>query len=162
MSDGREKSSLDPIDLRILGLMQDDASRPVAEVAATVGLSQTPCWRRIRRLHDNGIIRGIVALVNGQALGLRFTSYAFVKLVTPSRTNMDRFDEYVRRWPEVVTCERITGAVDYLVKVVATDIKDYDNFLRHKLLASDLVSDVQSHIVVSSVKETAALPLPGG
>lgn len=159
MAATEKNSSLDGMDVRILRAMQVDASRPVAEIAAEVGLSQTPCWRRIKRLRDSGIITRIVALVDQEAVGLPFTSYAFVKLALPSADNMNRFDTLVQRWPEVVMCERITGAVDYLIKVVAADIKDYDEFLRFKLLASDLISDVQSRIVVSTVKDTNALPL---
>jgi len=154
-----EKYSLDAMDLRILKAMQVDAARPVSEIAQEVGLSQTPCWRRIKRLNETGAIQGIVARLDPEALGLHFTSYAFVKLQMPSTENMARFDDLARRWPEIVTCERITGAVDYLIKVVAADIGEYDNFLRYKLLASDLVSDVQSHIVVSPIKVTAALPI---
>lgn len=154
-----EKFSLDTMDLRILKAMQEDASRPVAEIAQEVGLSQTPCWRRIKRLNENGVIKGIVARLDPEALGLHFTSYAFVKLALPSTQNMARFDDLVSRSPEIISCERITGAVDYLIKVVAVDIREYDNFLRYKLLATDLVSDVQSHIVVSPVKVTASLPI---
>jgi len=151
--------SPDQTDLRIVRELQIDASRPMAEIAAAVGLSQTPCWRRIRRLREEGVVRRIVAIIDTEAVGLGFTSYAFVKLALPSAQNMAAFDALVQRWPEVVMCERITGAVDYLIKVVAEDIKDYDVFLRHKLLASDLVSDVQSRIVVSTVKESGGLPL---
>ncbi|MEM0907286.1 MAG: Lrp/AsnC family transcriptional regulator [Pseudomonadota bacterium] len=157
-----EKSSLDGTDLKILRALQADASRSVTEIAQEVGLSQTPCWRRIKRLHETGVIRSVMARLDPEALGLRFTAYAFVKLALPSTANLDRFDEFVHRHAEIVSCERITGAVDYLIKVVAVDIADYDNFLRFRLLATDLVSDVQSHIVVSQVKETAALPLPEG
>jgi len=147
------------MDLKILAELQVDASRSVADIAGAVGLSQTPCWRRIRRMKEAGVIRAITATVDREAVGLAFTSYAFVKLVMPSRTNMERFDRLVGIWPEVVTCERVTGAVDYLIKVVARDIREYDAFLREKLLDCDLVSDVQSRIVVSTVKETSALPL---
>jgi len=154
-----EKNTLDTTDLRILAEMQEDASRSVADIAAAVGLSQTPCWRRIRRMREQGVIRRVTALVDREAVGLTFTSYAFVKLAMPSRANMERFDRLVGIWPEVVTCERVTGAVDYLIKVVAADIREYDAFLREKLLDCDLVSDVQSRIVVSTVKDTTALPL---
>jgi Lrp/AsnC family transcriptional regulator len=157
-----DESLLDAADLRILAALQQDASRPVGEVAEAVGLSHTPCWRRIKRMKDLGVIRATAALVDREKVGLHFVSYAFVKLALPSRTNMERFDALVRRWPEVVTCERVTGAVDYLMKIVTVDIKEYDSFLREKLLDSDLVSDVQSRIVVSTVKDTAALPLPQG
>lgn len=157
-----ERFVLDGFDRKILQAMQEDASRSVGDIAACAGLSQTPCWRRIKRMKEAGVIRSIVALVDRETVALPFTSYAFVKLAMPSRQNMERFDRLVTLWPEVVTCERVTGAVDYLLKVVAADIKDYDAFLRDKLLDGDLVSDVQSRIVVSTVKETSALPLGEG
>lgn len=122
-------------------------------------MSQTPCWRRIKRLKEQGIIRQITAIVDRESVGLGFVAYSFVKLAVPSRDNMDTFDKLVHHWQEVVTCERITGAVDYLIKVVTDDIKTYDNFLRLKLLDNTLVSDVQSRIVVNTVKDTVALPL---
>lgn len=153
------KVSLDPGDVRILKELQSDASRPVAEIAKAVGMSQTPCWRRIKRLKDMGVVRAQVALLDREALGLDFVAYAFVKLALPNRDNMERFDRRIRSWPEVVFCERVTGAVDYLIKVVADDIRAYDDFLRNKLLDNDLVSDVQSRIVVSTVKDTTELPL---
>ncbi len=161
MTASNAQIALDASDLKILRAMQADASRSVGEIASEVGLSQTPCWRRIRRMKDAGVIRGIVAVVDREAVGLSFVSYAFVKLAMPSRENMLRFDTMVARWPEVIACDRVTGAVDYLIKVVAADMKDYDHFLRHKLLDSDLVSDVQSRIVVSTVKETSSLPIVG-
>ena len=154
-----EDISLDATDIRILRVLQRDASLPVAEVAQESGLSQTPCWRRIKRMRDAGVIRRIAALVDREALGLDFVSYTFVKLHVPSRENMEAFDRLVNAWPEVVTCERITGAVDYLIKVVTEDIKSYDAFLRLKLLDGPLVSDVQSRIVVATVKDSPALPL---
>jgi Lrp/AsnC family transcriptional regulator len=122
-------------------------------------MSQTPCWRRIKKLKETGVLKQITAIVDREAVGLGFVSYAFVKLTVPSRKNMEEFDRLTQLWPEVVICERITGAVDYMVKVVTEDIKSYDNFLRNKLLNSELVSDVQSRIVVSTVKDTASLPL---
>ncbi|MDH3196229.1 MAG: Lrp/AsnC ligand binding domain-containing protein, partial [Hyphomicrobiales bacterium] len=85
--------------------------------------------------------------------------YTFVKLTIPSRQNMEAFDRMVNQWPEVLLCERVTGAVDYLLKIVTDDIQAYDWFLRNKLLDNELVSDVQSRIVVATVKDTPALPL---
>ncbi|WP_119308035.1 Lrp/AsnC family transcriptional regulator [Cohaesibacter haloalkalitolerans] len=154
-----EKMTLDSGDLRILKVLQDDASLSIAEIAKQSGMSQTPCWRRIKKLKETGVLKQITAIVDREAVGLGFVSYAFVKLTVPSRKNMEEFDRLTQLWPEVVICERITGAVDYMVKVVTEDIKSYDNFLRNKLLNSELVSDVQSRIVVSTVKDTASLPL---
>ncbi len=152
-------TTLDPGDIRILRIMQRDASLPVAEIARQAGMSQTPAWRRIKRLRDAGVLRDLVALVDREAVGLHFVAYAFVKLGVPSRQNMEAFDRMVNLWPEVLLCERVTGAVDYLLKVVTEDIQAYDRFLRFKLLDNDLVTDVQSRIVVATVKETTALPL---
>jgi len=154
----RPDIALDPGDIRILRILQRDASLPVAGVAREAGMSQTPNWRRIKRLKETGVVRGVVALVERQALGLNFVAYAFVKLGVPSRQNMENFDRLVRLWPEVLLCERITGAVDYLLKIVTEDIEAYDRFLRYKLLDSELVTDVQSRIVVATVKDTPALP----
>lgn len=159
MKASSERIALEAGDLRILRVLQRDASLSVAEVAREVGMSATPCWRRIKRMKEAGVIRRVAALVDREAVGLGFVSYAFVKLALPSRENMERFDRLVERWPEVVTCERVTGAVDYLLKVVTEDIKTYDDFLRLKLLDNELVSDVQSRIVVATVKDTAALPI---
>lgn len=150
---------LDIGDIRILRIMQRDASLSIAEIAREAGMSQTPAWRRIKRLKDAGVIRQIIALVDREAAGLHFVAYTFVKLGVPSRQNMESFDRLVNRWPEVLLCERVTGAVDYLIKVVAADIQAYDQFLRNKLLDNDLVTDVQSRIVVATVKDTPALPL---
>lgn len=154
-----EKLTLDSGDIRILKVLQNDASLSIAEIAKLAGMSQTPCWRRIKKLKETGVLKQVTAIIDRESVGLAFVSYAFVKLTVPSRKNMEEFDKLMALWPEVVTCERITGAVDYLVKVVTEDIKSYDNFLCYKLLNSELVSDVQSRIVVSTVKETASLPL---
>ncbi|WP_068314439.1 Lrp/AsnC family transcriptional regulator [Polycladidibacter hongkongensis] len=154
-----ETTLLDHTDIKVLRILQKDASQSIADIAREAGMSQTPCWRRIKRLKESGVIKQVAALVDRESVGLGFLAYSFVKLNLPSRENMETFDRLVNVWPEVVTCERITGAVDYLIKVVTTDIKDYDNFLRLKLLNNELVSDVQSRIVVSTIKETVALPL---
>ncbi|WP_367194262.1 Lrp/AsnC family transcriptional regulator [Amorphus sp. 3PC139-8] len=159
MSSQTGKIHLDPGDIRVLRILQRDASLSIAEIARQAGMSQTPCWRRIKKLKDTGVVRQVTALVDREAVGLSFVSYSFVKLSIPSRENMEEFDRMVNRWPEVVICERITGAVDYLLKIVADDIKDYDDFLRLKLLNNDLVSDVQSRIVIATVKDTPALPI---
>ena len=155
----RGEKTLDPGDIRILRILQEDASLNVAEVARLAGMSQTPAWRRIKRLKESGAIRSVVALVDRHAVGLDFVAYAFVKLGLPSRQNMEKFDRLVRLWPEVLVCERITGAVDYLIKVVTKDIQSYDEFLRLKLLDNELVTDVQSRIVVATIKDVPVLPI---
>jgi Lrp/AsnC family transcriptional regulator len=159
MAQQAENISLDATDIRILKHLQEDASATVADIAKAAGISPTPCWRRIRRLREIGVIRATVALLDAEKLGFGFTAYAMVKLSAPNAGNMEKFERMLRAWPEVITCHRITGAVDYLLKVVTKDMHAYDEFLRHRLLEISLVSEVQSRIALSSVKDTTALPL---
>ncbi|MBL4719933.1 MAG: Lrp/AsnC family transcriptional regulator [Alphaproteobacteria bacterium] len=153
--------SFDEWEIKILLILQEDASLSIAELAQRVGLSQTPCWRRVKRLKEIGVIRRTAAILDRHALGLEFVSYTYVKLALPSRDNMEAFETAILRWPEVTFCEKVTGAVDYLIKVVCVNIQDYDLFLRDKLLALSLVADTQSRIVVSTIKDETSLPIRG-
>jgi DNA-binding Lrp family transcriptional regulator len=150
---------LDAIDARILDLIQHDAGLSVAEIAERVGLSSSPCWRRIKRMEEQGIITKRVTILNREAVGLDFQVYASVKLALPTRENLERFEIAVADLPEVVDCATVTGAVDYVLKIITSDMRAYDDFLRDKILATGLVSDVQSRIVIRAVKSTTALPL---
>ena len=152
-------AELDAIDAKILDLIQRDAALSVAEIAEKVGLSSSPCWRRIKRMEEQGIIARRVTLLNYDKLGLNFEVVANVKLQLPSRENLEKFEQAVRKWPECIECMTVTGAVDYMIHIVTTDMHAYDNFLRDKLLGSKLVSDVQSRIVIRVAKRTTALPL---
>ena len=151
--------TLDKIDAKILDLIQRDASLSVADIAERVGLSSSPCWRRIKRLEEAGTIKGRVTLLDRQALGLGFEVIANVKLALPSKENLVAFETLVGKWPEVMECMTVTGAVDYIIRVATTDMHAYDAFLRDKLLGSALVSDVQSRIIINVAKRTTALPL---
>ncbi len=150
---------LDAVDAKILDLIQHDASLSVAEIAERVGLSSSPCWRRIKRLEDVGIIQKRVTLLDREQLGLGFEVYATVKLSLPTKENLDRFETAVKGWPEVVQCATVTGGEDYVLRIVTRDIHGFDNFLRDKLLSSGLVSNCQSRIVVRGVKDSTAVPL---
>jgi Lrp/AsnC family transcriptional regulator len=150
---------LDPVDARILNILQEDAGLSVAEVADRVGLSASPCWRRIKRLEDSGLIRKRVTLLDAVLLGLDFEVYAIVKLNLPSTDNLERFETAVAAWPEVVQCATITGREDYVLRIVTSDMHAFDKFLREKLLALGIVSDCESHIVTRGVKNVTALPL---
>ncbi|MDO1559395.1 Lrp/AsnC family transcriptional regulator [Brevundimonas sp. 2R-24] len=151
--------SLDAIDRRILDILQADAGLSVAEVAERVGLSTSPCWRRIRRLEEAGVIRRRVAILDRQQLGLDFEVYAMVKLSLPSKANLEAFEAAVAKWPEVAQCAIVTGREDYILRIITRDMRAFDEFLRERLLALDLVSDVVSHIVTRPVKCETALPL---
>ena len=128
---GEELSEqLDTIDAKILDLIQKDASLSVADIAERVGLSSSPCWRRIKRMEEAGIIQGRVTLLDRQSLGLGFEVVANVKLALPSKENLEAFEDLVRKWPEVMECMTVTGAVDYIIRVTTTDMYAYDKFLR--------------------------------
>ncbi len=150
---------LNSVDLRILELLQRDASLSIADIADKVGLSSSPAWRRIERLKKAGVIVAQVTLLDREKLGLTFEVFASVKLQLPSRDNLEKFERAAAQWPEVVDCATVTGAVDYMIRVVTRDIHAYDDFLRDKMLALGLVSDVQSRIVMRVAKRTTAAPL---
>ncbi len=150
---------LDAIDAKILDLIQHDAGLSVAEIAEQVGLSSSPCWRRIKRMEEQKIIDKRVTLLDPAKVGLEFEVYASVKLVKPTRENLAQFEAAVMHMKEVVQCATVAGAVDYVLRIVTADMHAYDTFLRDNVLTLDLVSDVQSQIVVRSVKSTTALPL---
>lgn len=151
--------ALDAIDAQILAIIQDDAALPVAEVAEKVGLSASPCWRRIKRMEDAGLILRRVAILDREKLGLGFEVYCSVKLSLPSKDNLDAFDRAVQSWPEVVHCATVTGSADYQLHVITRDMKAFDAFQREKMLSLGLISNIESRIVIRGVKDTTAAPL---
>jgi DNA-binding Lrp family transcriptional regulator len=150
---------LDAVDARILDLIQHDAALSVAEIAERVGLSSSPCWRRIKRLEDDGVIQRRVTILDREKLGLGFEVYCTVKLSLPTKDNLDTFEESVKRWPEVVQCATVTGAADYELRIVTRDMHAFDAFLRDRILALGLVSNIESRIVIRAVKNSTAVPL---
>ena len=150
---------LDAVDAKILDLIQHDAALSVAEIAERVGLSSSPCWRRIRRLEEAGIIQRRVTILDREKLGLGFEVYCTVKLSLPTRDNLDAFDAAISAFPEVVQCATVTGSADYELRIVTVDMHAFDNFLRDRLLSLGLVSNIESRIVIRSVKNTTAAPL---
>ena len=116
------QAALDPTDLQILELLQADASLSAADVAAKVGLSQSPCWRRIHRLEQEGYIASRVALLDRRRLGLRVMVFVQVKLVRGARTALAEFEAAVRAFPEVLECHMLMGETDFLLKVVTRDV----------------------------------------
>lgn len=150
---------LDAVDAKILDLIQHDASLSVAEIAERVGLSSSPCWRRIKRLEDAGIIQRRVTILDREQLGLRFEVYCTVKLSLPTKENLEQFEGNVVKWAEVVQCATVTGAADYELRIVTRDMHAFDDFLRDKILSLGLVSNIESRIVIRGVKNTTAVPL---
>lgn len=150
---------LDAIDANILDLIQHDAGLSVAEVAERVGLSSSPCWRRIRRLEEAGVILRRVAILDREKLGIGLEVYCTVKLSSPNKQNLEAFEAAVVGWAEVVQCAKVTGSGDYELRIVTCDMRGFDEFLREKLLSLDLVSNIESRVVIRGVKNATQTPL---
>jgi Lrp/AsnC family transcriptional regulator len=151
--------NLDAIDLRILDALQRDASVSSAELARRVGLSQSPCWRRVRRLESLGIIQGRTALLDPAVLGFEVTVFASIKLSEHGTQSLPEFEAAIEDLDEVVAAYAMTGEVDYLLHVVTRDIASYERFLRDHLLQLPTVREVHSQISLKRVKHTTRLPL---
>ena len=149
---------LDRLDKKILSILQEDATIPVAEVAKRVGLSTTPCWRRIQKLEEDGVILGRVALLDPRSVNTKVTVFVSIVTYPHSEEWLRRFAELIREFPEVVEFYRMSGQVDYLLRVVVPDIEAYDAFYK-RLIAKIEISDVSSAFAMEQIKYTTALPL---
>jgi Lrp/AsnC family transcriptional regulator len=150
---------LDVTDRKILALLQDDASLSVAEIGSRVGLSSTPCWKRIQRLEADGVIQRRVALVDQDMIGLGITVFVSIETGDHSQDWLARFAEMVGAMPEVMEFYRMAGDVDYMLRVVVPDIQGYDTFYK-KLIASVPLKNVTSRFAMEKIKSTTALPIP--
>src|SRR5438105_14850106 len=150
---------MDAIDRKILGLLQEDASRSVAEIGNLVGLSSTPCWKRIQRLEAEGVIERRVALVDQDKLGLGVTVFVSVETDDHSQQWLDRFATVVGAMPEVMEFYRMAGDVDYMLRVVVSDIAGFDAFYK-RLIASIPLKNVTSRFAMEKIKSTTTLPIP--
>jgi Lrp/AsnC family transcriptional regulator len=151
---------LDAFDRRILALVQDSAELSTAEIAERVGLSQSPCWRRIQRLKEEGVIRRQVTLLDRKKIGLNAQIFAQVKLDAHGRTNLTEFSEAIRDFPEVLECYVLMGAVDFLLRIVTADIEAYERFFFEKLSMVPGIQEVNSIVALSEIKSTTVLPVP--
>ena len=150
--------SLDKFDKKILTILQRDASLTVSELAVKIGLSTSPCWRRVNRLSDAGILKKRVAILDHAQLGLDVIVFAEVKLESHGREALPNFQSAVEKLPEVLECYTVLGEKDFLLKVVTTDVHAYEQFL-HELLSFPFVREVNSRMAVSEIKCTNELPL---
>ena len=153
---------LDKIDRQILELVQKDASLSASEIAERVNLSQPPCWRRIKRLEEEGFIERRVALLNRKKLGLNVVIYTEVKLSANGRQAVGKFEEKVRSFPEVTECYVMMGRSDFLLRIVTRDIEGYEVFFRDHLSQLPGVQDINSAVALSEVKYSTELPLQAG
>ncbi|AWB68751.1 AsnC family transcriptional regulator [Saccharobesus litoralis] len=150
---------LDKTDRKILALLQQDGNLTAAEIADQIGLSQSPCWRRINRLQQQGYIANRVVLLDRHKVGLGVVAFVTIKLSSHGRNSLEEFELAIVGFPEVVECWTVSGAMDYILRVVTQDMDSYEFFLRHKLLKLAHIHEAQSHISMTEVKNTTQLPL---
>lgn len=149
---------LDEMDLRILAILQEDCTRPVAEIGKEVGLSTTPCWRRIQKLEETGVIRKRVAVLEPDKVNTGVTVFVSIKTDKHSAAWLEKFHKAVDDFPEVIEFYRMSGDVDYLLRVVVPDIRAYDAFYQ-RLISRIEIAKVSSAFAMEQLKYTTALPL---
>lgn len=149
----------DSIDLKIMAMLQKDATMSVAQIGVEVGLSQSPCWRRIQRLEKAGVIRERIAVLDRQRLGFNLEVFIQVRFTRESPDGLAYFEDAMRNSPEVLECHMLMGDVDFLLRVVTRDVPSYEKFLRGRLAVIPGVRSVNSTIVLGTTKCSSRLPL---
>ena len=153
-----EIQRMDAIDRKILAVVQEDASLSVAEIGQRVGLSSTPCWKRLQKLEAEGVITGRVALIDPEKIGLGITVFVSVETGDHSQDWLTKFAALVSAMPEVMEFYRMAGDVDYMLRVVVRDMQSYDAFYK-KLIAAIPLKNVTSRFAMERLKSTTALPI---
>ncbi len=153
-----QRCIMDKIDVRILDLLQKDGSLSAVEIADKVGLSKAPCWRRIQRLREEGVIRQTVALLDARSLNVGTTVFVTLKTANHSEAWFEKFVRAARDIPEVTEIHRMSGEVDYLMRIVVPDIGGYDAVYKRLIHAVDFL-DVSASFTLETIKHTTALPL---
>lgn len=154
----KKSDGLDATDRRILQLLQADAFLTTKEVAANLNLSNTPVFERVRRLEREGYVARYTALLDRRKIGFSMLVFCDVALKEHNRDYLLRFEQEIAAIEEVIECHHITGAFDYMLKVVARDMDDYQRFIKDKLAVLENIGQVQSHFVMTEVKNTTVLP----
>lgn len=152
-------TDLDAIDVRILNILQENARITTLELAEQVGLSPTPCARRVKRLEDDGLIQRYVTLLDEKKAGLDLSVFISVRLRNQTAETIDKFDRSVRSMPEITECYLVTGAHDYLLHLRVADVDALRDFLRERLVTIEGIAEAQTSIVLDKVKYTTALTL---
>lgn len=154
--------AFDVFDLRILRALQENAKLSNQELAARVGLSPSPCWRRVRQLEEQGVIERYVALLNPRRVGAGVDVWVEVRLERHIEDLVHEFEQVMRDLPEVLECYSMTGEADYLVRVVVGSVEEYEAFLRRKLFTRPGLTHVNSRFALKQVKYSTALPVGEG
>ena len=150
---------LQKADVEILRMLQEDASISTSAIAERLNLSQSPCWRRINRIEQEGYIRKRVALLDRRALGMEVVVFATVSLTANGRQNLEEFEREIVQYPEVMECYTMAGIWDYMLKIVTRDIAHYEAFVRNTLTTSPSIRELHSHMAVTEIKNSTELPL---
>ncbi len=150
---------IDTIDRKILTALQADSRMTMQALAERVGLSISPCQRRVRLLEERGVITGYIATVDQKSLGLHVSVFISIKLERQKEEDLDRFAKAISGWEEVLECYLMTGNRDYLLRVVAADLASYETFLKTKLTRLDGIASIESSFALSQVKYSIALPV---
>ncbi|MGU3493072.1 Lrp/AsnC family transcriptional regulator [Xanthobacteraceae bacterium A53D] len=153
------KHDLDAIDVKIIRVLQTDGKISLGSLADQVGLSASPCARRVRILEEAGIIKGYSAIIDQKKAGLPISAFASIKLERQREEDLDRFAQAVATWPEVVDCYLMTGQRDYLMRIVARDLEAYEEFLKQKLTRLDGVASIETSFALGQIKRSEALPI---
>jgi Lrp/AsnC family leucine-responsive transcriptional regulator len=152
-------SALDAIDRKILAALQIDSRITMQQLAEKVGLSISPCHRRVKLLEERGVISRYMALVDQKAIGLPVSVFISIKLVRQKEEDLNRFAKAISKWDEVLECYLMTGNRDYLLRVLAADLTSYEAFLKNKLTRLDGIASIESSFALSQVKYSIALPV---
>lgn len=152
-------TALDAIDRKIIALLQRDSRITMQDLADKVGLSVSPCHRRVKLLEERGVITRYVATVDQQSLGLHVSVFISIKLARQKEEDLDRFAKAISGWEEVLECYLMTGNRDYLLRVVVADLASYETFLKTKLTRLDGIASIESSFALSQVKYSIALPV---
>lgn len=152
--------ALDDLDLKILAVLQSNGRISMVDLGNKVGLSETPCARRVKRLEADGIINRYVALLDGEKLGMGVKALVQVRLCRQSKEAVDEFEDAIRKLPEIIECDLIAGDFDYVLNVRLRNLEALKDFIRDKLITIRSISETRSMVSLESIKSTTAVPLP--
>lgn len=147
------KSALDALDAKILAQLQRDGRLTITELAGRVGLSPSPCLRRVKRLEEAGVIRGYTALVDPEIEGWTMTAIATIRLSRQHEDDIVMFEAAIRGWDEVAECHLVTGSRDYVLKVMSSGLADYERFIKGKIAKLKCVASIETSFVMNTIKE---------
>ena len=149
---------LDSTDRRMLALLQEDGRITNHDLSQRVGLSPTPCLRRLKRLEESRVIKGYSAIVDPKAYGLPFSVFVSVRLSQQTQEHIAEFEKAVESWPEVAECYLMTGSQDYLLRVLTDGIEGYERFLKQKATRLKCIQSVESNFALATIKKRVGLP----